>query len=315
MALPDTSAVVDALNAAEVEQAPAAAPEQQAPVEQPSGDEAPKAPDGQPTPVPPDGEPQPSDPVASYSALIKDKGAKAAFDLLPDDVKEQIAAEMYPGVHRAMSKKEAARVVAEQKLEQVQNTITKVVNDRFDELMTQGLTDEDKKSYFDRKRIAELDEAEKAKATAKPSPEDIAAMEEAQTKMEYAWSLIEKAGLPRDPNDPRVRSLDFAWDEADFGKAMQRLTASIKKTPSSPNGKATTGVATPAAAPSPDLETVKKMAAEMAAEQVRAELRRLNILKPDNGRPGAASGTKPPRSMQDAVAEARSIIERELPGR
>lgn len=312
MPFPETSAVVDALNAADAPLTPAPIPDGAAPVEPtPSGDEAPKTPDAPPTPAPTETV-QPSDPVLAYSALIKEKGARVAFDSLPDDVKEQIAAEMYPGVHRAMSKKEGQRVAAEGKLEQVQNTISKVVNDRFDELMTQGLNDEDKKAYVDKKRLAELDEQQKAPK--QPAPHEVAAMEEAQSKMEYAWNLIEKAGLPRDNNDPRVQALDFAWDEVDFGKAMQRLNASLRKSSTPTGPKPAPGVATSAAV-SPDMEAVKKMAAEMAAQQVRKELLRLNILKPDNGRPGAASGKQPVRSMQDAVAEARSIIERELPGR
>lgn len=310
MPLPDTSTVIEALNAGVVDE-PQVAPAPAAPVQTPSGDEASKVVDGETpaTPAPTD-QAAPSDPVATYSALIKEKGAKAAFDLLPDDVKEQIAAEMYPGVHRAMSKKERDRVAARQELDGLKTDISKVVNDRFDELMTQGLTDDDKKAYFDRKRLAELDDLQKAGGK-KPTPEETQAMEEAQQKMEYAWSLIEKAGLPRDPNDARVRTLDFAWDEADFGKAMQRLNASLRKAPAS--AEKPVGVATPA--PSPSDEAVRKMAAEMAATTVREELKRLNLLQPDNGRPGAASGASKPRTMTDAVAEARRIIEQEVPGR
>lgn len=313
MPLPETSKIVDALNAGDVVEQTPPAPEGTPATPLPTSDEASKVVDGQTPTTPAPTEPTTaSDPIAAYSALIKDKGAKAAFDLLPDDVKEQIAAEMYPGVHRAMSKKERDRVAARQELDGLKTDISKVVNDRFDELMTQGLGDEDKKAYFDRKRLAELDDLQKQGANRKPSPEQEAAAEEAQQKMEYAWSLIEKAGLPRDPNDPRVRALDFAWDETDFGKAMQRLNASIRKAPAS--AERPNGVATPSTA-SPSDEAVRKMAAEMAATTVREELRRLNLLQPDNGRPGAASGSQKPRTMTDAVAEARSIIERELSGR
>lgn len=265
----------------------------------------------------PDETPQPQQPApdvtTTIAARIKESGARQFFESLPDDVKEQLGAELYPGLHRVLSKRtnEAATLRAEMQATSaaLQTNIERALASQMDELMTAGLNEEDKKAYVERKELERLRKDQEAKAKGPQQPEvDPAQYAEAQRKMEYAWSLVDRAGLPRDPNHPEVRALDFAWDEPDFGKAMQRLSRSISSK--------TSGKAAAAAAPNgaSNDEAVKKLAAEMAQRIVQDELKKAGILKADTGRPGSATGGGPPTSMRSA-REATIRLLQEAGGR
>lgn len=317
MPMPPLDEVTKALNATEPEAPAPAAPPQTSTPAPAAAAPVPQTPASNEPSTPPASTPAP-DVTALVSEEIQKAGARAFFEALPEDVKERLGAELYPGLHRVLSKRTTDLKSRDKEVEALKGVIEQKLEEKFDEFLTTGLDESGRKEYFARKAVtkalqpkptAPATKEPEQPAAAQPDPE---AVRIAEQKFDYAWSLIESAGLPRDPRDPRVQSLDFAWDEPDFDKAMQRLARSVQKV--ARTGKPIPPATAPANATAPvaDAETVKKLAAEMAEQIVTQKLKDAGLLSADTSRAGTGAGGAAPTTMSEAKTAARKLIEETL---
>lgn len=265
----------------------------------PAADETKNADAATPTETP---KVDPAGVVDTLKAVISEKGARAFIEGLPEELVDKFQEELYRNLHRKLSARTNERDQERREREALRQGLEKTIETKFDELLTHGMTDDAKKKYFDEKRLRRLDMAEREQQKG-PPPE---VLEVARQRLGTAWRIITEAGLPADPNDERVRSLDWATDETDFDLAMARLEASARKAARKQSATPATS-ASPAA--SPDEEAVKKMAREMAQTIVQEELKKAGVLSVDSGRPGAgAGGAASPKTWDEARKAAMNEL-------
>lgn len=240
---------------------------------------------------------EPTTPETSTTTLaeqIKTKGAKAFFEELPAEVKEEFWSESYRKLHQTLSAERKARENdARQNAAQVA-AIEQRIDSRLEEILTAGMSDEEKATRAEKRELDRL-RAE----TKKPEPQDPLQNPEVRARINEGWAVIEAAGLPKDPNDPRVKAVwAEAWEESDPEAGLTKM-----RTAASKHGKKTE----PKSEPKPEVD-IDKLVAERVAKALDERLKG-SLLRTDNGRPGSSGAGQTKANTFD---DARKAMEAAL---
>lgn len=230
---------------------------------------------------------------------------RAFIESLPEDVRTVFGTELYKNMQRTLEteRRQTQRTVG-QAVAQVRTEFEK----QLDELRTANMDEDEKAAYFRDKDAAayRAEQERRAEAAKQPAVDN--------EKLEQAWQRIERAGLPRNPDDPYVKMLDLAWDTNDFGVAMQRLDASITKAVAQRDRDKANGGPRPTIADEAKRE-IDRLVAEGIEKglptAVSKQLRDLGYLTTDTGRSGGStSTTEKPKTKEERIsAVARKITE------
>ena len=244
----------------------------------------------------------PSDPASVVVGIVKEKGIGALLEILPADVREELRKAEYPKLHQTLSesRKEAALARKEGAAEIA--ALERKFDERIDELLTAGMSDEEKQARKDAKDLAEL---RKEKAEPKPrGPVSAQEVSQAIAATPFApafWETVSEIGLPKDPANPQVRAFYEASLKATNRAATVEDAIDLMRT-LAPNFKAK-------ADPTP-ADDIEKRVTEMVEKRLE-DIKKRGLLSADTGKPGASGGTKRSgNSWDDAHAGLVEGLER-----
>lgn len=210
-------------------------------------------------------------PTADIAALIKEKGAAAFLADLPEEVKETLGPELNKAWYKRLNERDSTAKALEAKIEALPALFQQQLDERFDALITQGMSDEDKQAFTERKELEKF-RAEKGK---KPEPVDTQRLvAEHPTTAEF-WRIVTEAGLPRSTDDERVRKV---WQEAWNATSPEEAVATMRT--------AVARLTKPETKPVDQSAEIVRLAGEMAEKALDAKLRSMGLLSADTGKPG-----------------------------
>lgn len=229
----------------------------------------------------------PEGPSDIIARLIAEKGIDAFLDALPEDAVDRAGQKGNKNWHRRINERDNQIRVLRQEIAASAAATQQAVENKLDELITSGMSDEDKKAHAEKRELERHRANERARQQAPVDPlEDPAT----QRMIALGWDVVQEAGLPADPNDPKVRKVwEAGWNEPDprAGIAKMRAAAQAYKPK-----------------PAPDTETVTKLATEMAEKIVQQRLKK-ELLSTDNGRAGGSSS----QSLELGVGTRKAVEE------
>jgi hypothetical protein len=224
---------------------------------------------------------------------LRAKGAGALVKELPDDVVQAIGPQLYPGMQRALDRRDKA---TRRELDTIKAELRDENQKLQDDLITRTLGEDEAKAYRDRRDLERLRQAESAVREA-PAIDESAVLE--------WWRVALDAGLPADEKDPRVRAIwDATYDISDFEQVKTKIRELAKAGP---------GTSAKAAQPALDPAELAKMVDELAEKKANERLKKIGLTV-DTGKPaGAGAGeARKPKTLAEASAMA---IERIKAGR
>lgn len=229
----------------------------------------------------------------TVAGLLSTKGAAALIAELPDDLRDQLGSELNKTWYKRLNQRDAEIRRLEAAQAQSAEAIQSHIDKRLDEILTSGMTEEDRKAYVDRKELEKRREAEaKVKTAANP-------LEDPQVQQHLAagWSVVKDAGLPIDASDSRVKAVwAEGWNAPDPESGLSAMRAAAKRV--------TTPVA-PKADPVVDIDKLVNERLEVAMDK---KLRAMGILKSDTGKPGSGGTSKPNNSWDAARQGAEEML-------
>lgn len=234
---------------------------------------------------------------ATVSKVISEKGARAFISELPEDVRKQLGPELNKEWYTKLNERDATNRQLAAQVAAIPSLISKVVADQFDAIRMESMSDEDKKAYLERKELAEL-RASKTQEQEKPSEQELAAMVAQHPVTAEFWRVVQDAGLPASPDDPRVAAI---WREAYHETTPEAAVAKFRSL-------AAAHKAQPKAPAQTDIEAiVAKQVAERLEAAVQQRLK--GTLKADTGKPGGAIATgNRPKTYEEARAGAVEML-------
>jgi hypothetical protein len=231
----------------------------------------------------------------TVAGLLSTKGAAALIAELPEDLRDQLGSELNKTWYKRLNQRdtEIRRLEAAQaaSAESIQSHIDK----RLDEILTSGMTEDDRKAYVDRRELEKRREQDAKAQTTQKNPLDDP---QVQQHLASGWAVVKEAGLPIDANDPRVKTVwAEGWNHPDPEGGLSAMRAAAKRV--------TTPTTSAPAAPSVDID---KLVSERLEAAMDKKLRAMGILKSDSGKPGSASPTKPNSSWDTARLESEQAF-------
>lgn len=247
---------------------------------------------------------EPSEPLpAALSKFIAEKGVKAFLALLPDEAKEQIGPEVNKKWYTRVNQADAENRALREQLAALPAVIQQQLDERFDALLTAGMSDEDKKAFTERKELERLRAQDKA-IREQPAPlsrEQQQALVANHPTTAAFWQIVSEAGLPQSTDDPRVRAV---WQEAFNAPTPEAALATMRAAAAKHTKKADDPKPAPV-----DADAVKKLAVEMAEQMVTERFKKAGLLAADTGKPGGSGGVS---DKPKTYAEARKATEQYL---
>lgn len=234
---------------------------------------------------------------ASVAKVISEKGARAFISELPEEIRKQLGPELNKEWYTRLNERDAENRRLAQQVGQIPALISKVVADQFDAIRLESMSEEDKKVYLEKKELAELRSKAQEKEPAL-TEQDRAAMVAQHPATAEFWRVVQDAGLPASPDDPRVAAIwRAAYHETtpEAAVAKFRALASAHKTQAKPKDETVT----------------KAQLAELVEAEVQKRLK--GTLKADTGRPGSSAGiTAKAKTYDDALALTKDDLAKAL---
>lgn len=237
----------------------------------------------------------PSDLIAR---LITEKGAAAFVAELPEDVREKIGPEVNKSWYTKLNQRDQEIRSLRTEMAAQTEAVREVVERKFDELLTSGMSEDDRRVFFEKKELERL-RAESAKPKA-PSSEDVQRAVTGSPVFREFWKTVSEAGLPSDPNDQRVQAIwQAGYYDADPATAITKMRNAAGQFVKKPEPKK-----------EEDLTAlIEKKASEIAERKLEERLKKSGLLSVDSGRPGAGGPTKTNPNDREAL---RRDVERML---
>lgn len=227
----------------------------------------------------------------TLAGLLKTKGAAALIAELPEDLRDQLGPELNKVWYKRLNQRDAEIRRLEAAQAQSAEAIQSHIDKRLDEILTSGMTEEDRKAYVDRKELEKRREQEAKVKT----PENPFENPQVQQHLAAGWSVVKEAGLPIDATDPRVKTVwAEGWNAPDPETGLSAMRAAAKRV-------TTPAPVTPKADPVVDIDKLVNERLEVAMDK---KLRSMGILKSDTGKPGSGGTSKPNNSWDVARQEA-----------
>lgn len=247
--------------------------------------------------VPATGQESPTTPQTSATEVdpvkaISEKGAKAFIADLPPELIDQLGSELNKKWYARLNERDTKAARLEAQVASLPNLIAAAIDDRFDAIRLEAMPEDERKSFLERKELARL----KAKEEQDKKPRNPLEDPQVVSHIESGWRVLEEAGLPKDPNDPRVKEAWAAgWNATDPATGLAAMSAAAKRVT--------------APAPKPEPTFTKSQLAELVEAEVQKRLK--GTLKADTGKPGGSVTSSRPKNYDEARAGALELLRAE----
>jgi hypothetical protein len=228
--------------------------------------------------------------------FISEKGARAFIAELPEEVKEQLGPELNKAWYKRLNERDAQFRALEAKQAAEAEATRAYLDKRLEELVTSGMSAEDKKAYLDNKELERLRAKEsKAKETpAELTEQEVQAMLAQHPVTAEFWKAVADAGLPRSVDDPRVAAI---WQQAYHEPTPQAAVAKIRSLAAAHKPQ-----------PKESAPDIDKLVAERLEAALDKKLKSMGLLKSDTGKPGVGGSEKPSTSWEAARKSAEQAM-------